>query len=151
MGSRQQHSRNGSVAGSSDYNDSHHHAVNGRRHDYDVQAMESDISSRPAVTRNPIPAPTVTIRSEFPTLNRSRQQQSLTCLITVEVPEGSWHPDADDLHSTDQPQDEPYGAMQVSAGQEPKQVPFESQENLDELAEELRNKVDNWHGLEFNR
>ncbi|PWY78469.1 von Willebrand and RING finger domain protein [Aspergillus sclerotioniger CBS 115572] len=150
-GSRQQHSRNGSVAGSSDYNDSHHHAVNGRRHDYDVQAMESDISSRPTVTRNPIPAPTVTIRSEFPTLNRSRQQQSLTCLITVEVPEGSWHPDANDLNSADQPQDEPYGSMQVPAGQEPKQVPFESQENLDELAEELRNKVDNWHGLEFNR
>ncbi|RDK45053.1 von Willebrand and RING finger domain protein [Aspergillus phoenicis ATCC 13157] len=153
MGSRQHHSRNGSVAGSSDYNESHQHAANGRRHDYDVQAMESDLSPRPAVTKNPIPAPTVTIRSEFPTLNRSRQQQSLTCLITVEVPEGSWQPDASDLtaNGKDQPQDEPYGAMRFPPNQEPKPIPHESQENLDDLAEDLRNKVDNWHGLEFNR
>lgn len=115
--------------------------------------MESDLSPRPAVTKNPIPAPTVTIRSEFPTLNRSRQQQSLTCLITVEVPEGSWQPDASDLtaNGKDQPQDEPYGAMRFPPNQEPKPIPHESQENLDDLAEDLRNKVDNWHGLEFNR
>ncbi|PWY91269.1 von Willebrand and RING finger domain protein [Aspergillus heteromorphus CBS 117.55] len=156
LNSRQQHSRNGSAAGSSgEYNEAQQHTANARRHDYDVQAMESDLSPRPAVAKNPIPAPIVTIRSEFPTLNRSRQQQSLTCLITVEVPEGCWHPDADDLrHSTNgasQPQDEPYGAMRFPSVQESKQAPYESQETLDEIAEELRNKVDNWHGLEFNR
>ncbi|KAL4972329.1 hypothetical protein BDW66DRAFT_162988 [Aspergillus desertorum] len=145
--SRQQHSRNGSAAGSSgEYHE-------GRRHDYDVQAMESDLSPRTApVAKNPIPAPIVTIRSEFPTISRSRQQQSLTCLITVEVPEGNWRPDTDDLrtgstHSL--PKDEPYPSRFPSVPEKP--APFEPQENLDEIAEELRAKVDNWHGLEFQR
>lgn len=108
---RQPHSRNGSAAGSSgDYHDGQH-TSSGRRHDYDVQAMESDLSPRPGVTKNPIPAPIVTVRSEFPTMNRSRQQQTLTCLITVEVPEGNWRPDADDLRHPPSGQsqlDEPY-------------------------------------------
>ncbi|KAL4804831.1 hypothetical protein BDV18DRAFT_142622 [Aspergillus unguis] len=144
----QQHSRNGSAAGSSgDYHE-------GRRHDYDVQAMESDVSPRaPTATKNPIPAPTVTIRSEFPTLNRSRQQQSLTCLVTVEMPEGNWRPDADDLQSNStsnsQPKDEPYPSR-FPPVPESKRA-FEPQENLEEVAEELRTKVDNWHGLEFQR
>ncbi|KAL2863774.1 uncharacterized protein BJX67DRAFT_374264 [Aspergillus lucknowensis] len=148
--SRQPHSRNGSAAGSSsDYHD-------GRRHDYDLQAMESDLSPRTApVTKNPVPAPTVTIRSEFPTLNRSRQQQSLTCLITIEVPEGSWRPDTDDLHSSSttnsHPKDEPYPSSRFPHTPDAKPTPFEPQENLDEIAEELRTKVDNWHGLEFQR
>ncbi len=147
-GSRQQHSRNGSAAGSSgDYHE--------RRHDYDVQAMESDLSPRTAPTmKNPIPAPTVTIRSEFPTLNRSRQQQSLTCLITVEMPEGNWRPDAEDLRSgsttNSQPKDEPYPSR-FPPIQEPKPASFEPQENLEEISEDLRSKVDNWHGLEFQR
>ncbi|KAI9376659.1 Pleckstrin homology domain-containing protein [Aspergillus egyptiacus] len=147
--SRQQHSRNGSGAGSSgEYNE-------GRRHDYDLQAMESDISPRTApAMKNPIPAPTVTIRSEFPTLNRSRQQQSLTCLITVEMPEGNWRPDADDLRSSStthsHPKDEPYPVNRFPPPPENK-PPFEPQENLDEIAEELKAKVDNWHGLEFQR
>ncbi|KAL4871355.1 hypothetical protein BDV12DRAFT_164146 [Aspergillus spectabilis] len=149
-GSRQQHSRNGSAAGSSgDYHE-------GRRHDYDVQAMESDLSPRPVpAVKNPIPAPTVTIRSEFPTLNRSRQQQSLTCLITVEMPEGNWRPDAEDLRSSStmqsQPKDEPYPTSRFPAIPNAKPPPYEPQENLDEIAEELRTKVDNWHGLEFQR
>ncbi|KAL4905340.1 hypothetical protein BDW74DRAFT_15617 [Aspergillus multicolor] len=137
------HSRNGSAAGSSgEYHE-------GRRHDYDVQAMESDLSPRTThITKNPIPAPTVTIRSEFPTVNRSRQQQSLTCLITVEVPEGNWHPDTDDLR-TGSTKDEPYPSRFPSVPEKP--APFEPQENLNEIAEELRAKVDNWHGLEFQR
>lgn len=142
------HSRNGSAAGSSgDYHE--------RRHDYDVQAMESDLSPRAASSgsKNPIPAPIVTIRSEFPTLNRSRQQQSLTCLITVEMPEGNWRPDAEDLRngstSSSHPKDEPYPSRFPSV---PESRPvFEPQENLDDIAEELRAKVDNWHGLEFQR
>ncbi|KAF9893575.1 hypothetical protein FE257_010887 [Aspergillus nanangensis] len=156
VGSRQHHSRNGSAAGSSgDYNDPHN-PVNGRRHDYDLQAMESDLSPRGSM-KNPIPAPTVTIRSEFPTLNRSRQQQTLTCLVTVEVPEG-WRPDTDDLRhtskGTSQPRDEPYGVMRHQSTHETRAaqpVPYEPQEALDEISEDLRNRVDNWHGLEFQR
>ncbi|KAJ0423910.1 Pleckstrin homology domain-containing protein [Aspergillus carlsbadensis] len=150
QGSRQQHSRNGSAAGSSgEYHD-------GRRHDYDLQAMESDLSPRtvPAM-KNPVPAPTVTIRSEFPTLNRSRQQQSLTCLITVEVPEGNWRPDANDLRSGStthsQPKDEPYPSGRFPPIPDLKPPPPEPRENLEEIAEDLRTKVDNWHGLEFSR
>ncbi|KMU81076.1 von Willebrand and RING finger domain containing protein [Coccidioides immitis RMSCC 3703] len=86
-----QHVRNDSevtgTATSGDYSDTQQSSI-GRRHDYDVQAMESALSPRPGMMKNPIPAPIVTVRSEFPTLNRSRQQQSLTCLVTIEVPDG---------------------------------------------------------------
>ncbi|KAH2006228.1 hypothetical protein KXV97_003819 [Aspergillus fumigatus] len=153
-GSRQQHSRNGSAAGSSGEYDAQQQS-NGRRHDYDVQAMESDLSPRAAPMKNLIPAPTVTIRSEFPTLNRSRQQQALTCLVTVEVPEGVWRPDSEDLRQTSsgasQPQDEPYGGVVRFPTADARSIQYESQENLDEIAEDLRTRVDNWHGLEFSR
>lgn len=118
--------------------------------------MESDLSPRAAPTKNPIPAPTVSIRSEFPTLSRSRQQQSLACLITVEVPEGNWSPDAEDLrHSSGNaavPQDEPMGIMRFPTVRTSRSSQFEpQQENLDDAAEDLRTRVDNWHGLEFHR
>ena len=163
---RPQHTRNDSIAESAaqsaaqsaaaaDYPDAQHQ-VNGRRHDYDVQAMESDLSPRAPPTKNPIPAPTVSIRSEFPTLSRSRQQQSLACLITVEVPEGNWSPDAEDLrHSSGNaavPQDEPMGIMRFPTVRTSRSSQFEpQQENLDDAAEDLRTRVDNWHGLEFHR
>ncbi|GLI72387.1 hypothetical protein PoHVEF18_000559 [Penicillium ochrochloron] len=150
---RQPHSRNGSAAGSSgDYHDGQH-TSSGRRHDYDVQAMESDLSPRPGVTKNPIPAPIVTVRSEFPTMNRSRQQQTLTCLITVEVPEGNWRPDVDDLRHPPAGQsqlDEPYTGR-FGGSQDARSIQYETAENLEEIAEDLRNRVDNWHGLEFQR
>ncbi|KAJ5576400.1 hypothetical protein N7535_003326 [Penicillium sp. DV-2018c] len=151
---RQPHSRNGSAAGSSgDYNDGQH-TSSGRRHDYDVQAMESDVSPRPGVAKNPIPAPLVTVRSEFPTMNRSRQQQTLTCLITVEVPDANWRPDVDDLRHTPSGQsqpDEPYPGRFGGGGQDARSIQYEPAENMEEVAEELRNRVDNWHGLEFQR
>lgn len=155
VGSRNQHSRNGSetigATSSVDHSD-HQHSSTGRRHDYDVQAMESDLSPRPGAMKNPIPAPTVTIRSEFPTLNRSRQQQPLTCLITVEVPEGTWRPDSDDLRHATSHQDD-YNAIHSPAVTDNRSIviPYEPQETLNEIAEELRTRVDNWHGLEFNR
>ncbi|KAF6831514.1 von willebrand and ring finger domain containing protein [Colletotrichum plurivorum] len=129
-----------------------------RRHDYDVQAMETTPGSPRGITRNPIPAPTVTVRSEFPTINRSRQQQTLTCLITVEVPDNKWRPDPEDLGSA------PPGAPPVSARIDeafarppsparsaPRFYPYESREVLEEMTESLRNRVDNWHGLDFSR
>ncbi|KAL2000949.1 hypothetical protein VTN02DRAFT_2428 [Thermoascus thermophilus] len=156
-GSRLQHSRNDSGAGSSgEYADGQHQSI-GRRHDYDVQAMESDLSPRSGATKNPIPAPTVTIRSEFPTLSRSRQQQTFTCLVTVEVPEGSWRPDVEDLRQTQpvapQPQEDVYSPVRspMARSMSSRSVQYEPQENLDEIAEELGTRVDNWHGLEFQR
>ncbi|KAK2679774.1 von Willebrand factor, type A [Fusarium oxysporum f. sp. vasinfectum] len=101
-----------------------------RRHDYDVQAMETTPASPRPMTRNPIPAPIVTVRSEFPTLNRSRQQQTLTCLVTVE---------------------EAYGRPPSPARSAPRFYPYESTEVLEEMTDSLRNRVDNWHGLDFSR
>ncbi|KAI9826398.1 MAG: hypothetical protein M1832_000315 [Thelocarpon impressellum] len=130
----------------------------GRRHDYDVHSMETNISSpRASVIKNPIPPPTVTVRSEFPTLNRSRQQQTLTCLVTVEVPHGKWRPDPEDLRGAPPPTsarpdegapgvpETPSRPNHQSAGS------VEPPEVLDEVTEDLRARVENWHGLDFQR
>ncbi|KAG4025271.1 hypothetical protein MFRU_062g00220 [Monilinia fructicola] len=155
--SRMSHQRNdsGNAPSSVGYPET---AISGppRRHDYDVQAMESNIMSpRASVSRNPIPAPVVSIRSEFPTLNRSRQQQTLTCLITIEVPDNKWRPDPDDIRSAPplpniRPEDT-YARPPSPAQSAPRFYPYESSEVLDEITDGLRNRVDNWHGLDFNR
>ncbi|KAL1839285.1 hypothetical protein VTJ49DRAFT_1685 [Mycothermus thermophilus] len=127
-----------------------------RRHDYDVQAMETSLSSPRAVTRNPIPAPTVTVRSEYPTINRSRQQQTLTCLVTVEVPDNKWRPDPEDLQLAapsvaPRPEESIRSPSPARTMPPPRFVPYEPPEVLAEITENLRNKVDNWHGLDFSR
>ncbi|KAK3985541.1 Pleckstrin homology domain-containing protein [Cladorrhinum sp. PSN332] len=128
-----------------------------RRHDYDVQAMETSLSSPRTVTRNPIPAPTVTVRSEFPTINRSRQQQTLTCLVTIEVPDNQWRPDPADLQNAPPPSaplprtEEPPARAPSPARSAPRFYPYESPEVLTDMTESLRSRVDNWHGLDFNR
>ena len=162
--SHQQHVRNESNAtgqgSSGDYGESQLHnrsnSNGGRRHDYDVQSMETAISSpRTSLTKNPIPAPTVTVRSEYPTLSRSRQQQSLTCLITVEVPEGKWSPDPADLRGvvplpSTQP-DDGFTQRKSPDLDHPGDWSSESPEVLEEITEDLRLRVDNWHGLDFQR
>ncbi|KAK2003671.1 von Willebrand factor type A domain-containing protein [Colletotrichum falcatum] len=126
-----------------------------RRHDYDVQAMETTPGSPRGITRNPIPAPTVTVRSEFPTINRSRQQQTLTCLITVEVPDNKWRPDPEDLGSAPPAVnariDDAFARPPSPARSAPRFYPYESREVLEEMTESLRSRVDNWHGLDFSR
>lgn len=127
-----------------------------RRHDYDVQSMETSLTSpRASHTRNPIPPPSVSVRSEFPTLNRSRQQQTLTCLVTIEVPDNKWRPDPDDLRSAPpvpvvRPEDT-YARPPSPAASAPRFYPYESPEVLEEITESLRMRVENWHGLDFNR
>lgn len=127
-----------------------------RRHDYDLQAMETTLASPKGVARNPIPAPTVTVRSEFPTINRSRQQQTLTCLVSVEVPDNKWRPDPDDLQSAppipQQRIEDQFPARPPSpARSAPRFYPYELPEVLEEMTENLRSRVDNWHGLDFSR
>lgn len=127
-----------------------------RRHDYDVQAMETSLASPRAMARNPIPLPIVTVRSEFPTINRSRQQQTLTCLITVEVPDNKWRPDPEDLQSAPPPLappkvEEPLVPAPSPVRSAPRFYPYESPDVLTEMTESLRNRVDNWHGLDFSR
>jgi hypothetical protein len=130
-----------------------------RRHDYDVQAMETTPGSPRPITRNPIPPPGVTVRSEFPTLNRSRQQQTLTCLVTIEVPDNKWRPDPEDLGAAPLPSsntntariDDVAARPPSPVRSAPKFYPYESADVLEEMTESLRNRVDNWHGLDFNR
>ena len=138
----------------------------GRRHDYDVQAMETDLSSpRVSVAKRPIPPPHVAVRSEYPTLTRSKQSQTLTCLITIEVPEGKWQPDPEDLRGAPPlPTHQNHHHHQSSGHQQEKEVvhalsPEEAQaewlnetpEELEEITEDLRVRVENWHGLDFSR
>ncbi|EON68340.1 hypothetical protein W97_07598 [Coniosporium apollinis CBS 100218] len=150
------HARNDSgttgVASSGDYAESN---VHNRRHDYDVQSMETSLSSPRGIIRNPIPAPSVTVRSEFPTISRSRQQQSLTCLITVEVIDGKWKPDPEDvgaapavpsLHSSGK-----HNRTKSPAGIKPAEPPHESAALLEEITQDLHSRVDNWHGLDFSQ
>lgn len=126
-----------------------------RRHDYDVQAMETSLASPRAVMRNPIPAPSVTVRSEFPTISRSRQQQTLTCLVTIEVPDNKWRPDPEDLQAAPPPTGRVDGEFPRPPSPAPRNAPrfypYESSEVLTEMTENLRNRVDNWHGLDFSR
>ncbi|KAK6833551.1 hypothetical protein PG989_003574 [Apiospora arundinis] len=128
-----------------------------RRHDYDLQAMETTPGSPRTMTRNPIPPPTVTVRSEFPTINKSRQQQTLTCLVTVEVPDNKWRPDPEDLGSVAPMPPQriedafPQRPPSPARSNKPRFYPYEPPEVLEEMTENLRNRVDNWHGLDFNR
>ncbi|GAB7366822.1 hypothetical protein MBLNU230_g0994t2 [Neophaeotheca triangularis] len=156
------HTRNASgdtgVVSTNDYADQHHGT--GRRHDYDVQSMETSLMSPRTTAKNPIPAPLVTVRSEFPTLSKSKQQQSLTCLITVEVVDGNWHPNQDDIRSPppvpSSASDAQYEQPKVHRPQTSRQ-PVDSvhegqeMEELEEAREELFKKVENWHGLDFQR
>lgn len=158
------HARNdsretGGVNSSGEYGgESQHHQHTGRRHDYDVQSMETALSSpRASITKNPIPAPSVTVRSEYPTLTRSRQQQSLTCLVTIEVPEGKWRPDPADLRGAPILPASQQGSNTFSnrpASPNMNHQPewqSEPSEVLEEVTEDLRVRVDNWHGLDFQR
>jgi hypothetical protein len=119
--------------------------------------METTPGSPRTVARNPIPAPIVTVRSEFPTINKSRHQQSLTCLITIEVPDNKWRPDPEDLATTpaipplSARVEENFGRPPSPARSTPRFYPYEAPEILEDMTENLRNRVDNWHGLDFSR
>ncbi|CAD6505392.1 BgTH12-00883 [Blumeria graminis f. sp. triticale] len=126
-----------------------------RRHEYELQAIEPGVTSPvPSINRNPIPPPTVVLRSEFPTLCRSRDQQTLTCLITVEVSESTWRPCLEDTRIVASPiptPEEKFARPPSPAHSAPRPHPYESPEALYEITESLRQRVENWHGLDFSR
>ncbi|RPA87748.1 hypothetical protein BJ508DRAFT_64023 [Ascobolus immersus RN42] len=164
------HWRNNSGASASDFAEQHASSGPVRRHDYDVQSMETDLSPRNSVA-NPTAPPVVTIKSEFPTITRSKQQQSLTCLVTVEVSERKWSsvlgPEPTDplpplptnqppMPSTlpvpydGYPNDPPSPSGRSHRSYE-KQDSQMSRDALDAITEDLRLRVENWHGLDFSR
>jgi hypothetical protein len=121
-----------------------------RRHDYDLQSMEASVTNTRGNVANPIPPPIVTVRSEFPTLNRSRQQQSLTCLVTVEVGEPNWQPADANLLSPGAASD--FGGLR-SPPPPPSYIATmqETPEELERITDELQHRVENWHGLDISR
>lgn len=142
------------------YNSSAH-----RRHGYDTQAKDISVPTpRSSVIRNPIPPPHVTVRAEFPTVDRTGVQQNLTCLVTIEVPDNGWRPHPDDLcapplHPTIHEEDEyndrrppsPAKSLPTPPPPAPRFYPYESPEVLEETTQNLRARVENWHGLDFSR
>ncbi|KAK0781033.1 hypothetical protein LTR75_014809 [Friedmanniomyces endolithicus] len=158
------HGRNesGETTGATSTNDyAETHQSNGRRHDYDLQSMEASVTNPKHPARNPIPPPTVTIRSEFPTLSKSRQQQSLTCLVTVEVVDGKWRASADDLRSPpsmpptipEEGYEQPTSRETMRQAEHPRaaESTHENLQVFEKAKEELYKRVDNWHGLDFAR
>lgn len=166
LASQSQHSRNNSGnASSGEYQA--HDMTSTRRHDYDLHAMETSVAAeQPSKDhRHVIPSPIVTVRSEFPTINRSQHQQSLTCLVTVEVPEAKWRheeyvqtpispavsqPPNRSFQSLAPPPLQPNRYV-IPPPQTSSFVPRKSTRELNQLTADLRARVDNWHGLEFSR
>ncbi|KAK5258068.1 hypothetical protein LTR40_008643 [Exophiala xenobiotica] len=94
------HTRNDSGGHASSTDLANDPASHSRKHDYDLHAMETTVSnSQLKDTKQTIPSPIVTVRSEYPTLTRSRQQQSLTCLVTIEIPEVKWQPQLEEAQT----------------------------------------------------
>jgi hypothetical protein len=128
-----------------------------RRHDYDVQSMEASLKSPRGPVANIIAPPIVTVRSEFPTLTRSRTQQSLTCLITVEVSEPAWRNETGPISAVPTL----IGGSEYGSSLRSPPMPvirphsdgsqLESAEELERITAELHNRVENWHGLDLSR
>ncbi|TGJ70174.1 hypothetical protein EYR41_006155 [Orbilia oligospora] len=130
-----------------------------RQHDFDVQNMESVVSPRDQ-PQNPIDPPTVTVRSEFPTLTRSKVQQALTCLVTIEVPERKWVPTGDESPAPPVPPvrggvDDPYRPPSPSTSNRSASGTYgnnaKSAANMEQITEDLRQRVENWHSLDVSR
>lgn len=156
------HSRNNSGNSGEYSNSTQDNMAPTRRHDYDLHAMETTVTEPARVkdSRFSAPAPIVTVRSEFPTITRSNHQQSLTCLVTVEVPElKRRHPAEESLQSPMSPPVQHDSDFSLApAPLQPTRymahtsfMSTKSIQELNQLTSDLRARVDNWHGLEFSR
>ncbi|KAJ8610971.1 hypothetical protein MRB53_038184 [Persea americana] len=109
----------------------------------------------PAFLSSPIPPPIISLRSEYPSIQRSTKQQNLTCLVTVEVPQQKWLAHAQQLHLL--PSTEPEvpapadSAIGSTAGDSEGKPQVLSADAAAATAEALRSCVDNWHGLDFSK
>lgn len=128
-----------------------------KRIDYDALAGDMVAASmQHGNVKSPIPPPTLIVRSEYPTITRSRGQQSLTCLVTVEVPEGKWKPDPEDfrgfaINSADLDEIIADPALSVDESAAMTDDIVEPYEDLENTTNDLLSRVDNWHGLDFSR
>lgn len=106
----------------------------------------------------PIAEPVIKLRSEFPSIIKSHKQQSLTCMITVEVAESKWpaHP-VDFRQPAVVPAtiDEELPAVQhITDSAEEFNATQPSEKDLavlEGLRDDLFQRVENWHGLDYQR
>jgi len=103
--------------------------------------------------KNPIPAPSIHIKSEYPNLTRSEEARVLICMVTVEVPSGRWKPNGDELGLLRNIPDT--RSMQSNRSELPDdssdECSVDNTEDLQREANDLSDKVDNWHGLPFTK
>lgn len=154
-GPASQHSRNNS--GNEVPGDLTENSASSRQHASDVHHLESTVVDEPIKPRRTtVPSPVVLVRSEFPTVTRSNQQQSLTCLVTVEVPESrNRHYIENSISSISTVKPRIDSVMREEsflfpAGDD-RRMSFQSPHELNQLTADLEAKVENWHGLEFTR
>lgn len=150
------------VVSAIDYAETNYTSNTSRQHGLDLHLRGYSLNGSRSALQNTIPSPTVTVRSEFPTLNKSRQQQSLTCLVTVEVGERSWQhnveesrtlPSVPSTIAEEAPESPRNPTEKQSAQKLPKPVDsvHEDIHALEEAKEDLYNRCENWHGLDFQR
>lgn len=136
-----------------------HQQHDSRPHDYDAASMVASVTNPHLQDTTMIPAPLVTVRSEFPTLTKSRHQQSLTCLVTVEVVGRKWQ--ASSIADSPRPpppsslaeerlESSPPRLRPVSQRSRPVDSVHEDT-SLQRIRDDLVRRVDNWHGLEYDR
>jgi hypothetical protein len=144
------HSRNvSSIASQSSRERQKQYAASHDEPEMPVVELPSGVQN---VAKYPIPEPTIVMRSEFPSITKSRYQQSLTCMVTVEVPESNWSALSDSnliSPSIQAPHD--HLSIQPSPMPDlPKPMPViqDSVEDLEAARKELFDRVDDWHGLD---
>lgn len=128
-------------------------------HRRELDRSDTSVQDPWHMAKSSIPAPTITVRSEFPTINKSRQQQSLTCLVTVEVVEPRFQPIAEELQSplsaassARQDQSGPFTLNDSRRSDNRRLVDSVHEETaLEEAREQLMSRVDDWHGLDVAR
>lgn len=153
-------SRDTGVISNNDSSHSHQQHDRSRPHDYDALSMVASVT-HPHLqdTTMMIPAPLVTVRSEFPTLTKSRHQQSLTCLVTVEVVARKWpasaiadspRPPPPSSLAEERLESSPPRCRPVSQRSRPVDSVHEDT-SLQRIRDDLARRVDNWHGLDYDR
>nr|POF05993.1 hypothetical protein CFP56_53380 [Quercus suber] len=129
--------------------------IGDRYHGYDAQATEVTVTSLRPTIRNSVPPPAVTLRSEFPAITKSRQQQSLTCLVTVEVTNSRqsqpFHEQTSRSPSTPESLTSKLGLPRspLLKSASPVDSVHEGQSALSRVKDELLQRMDHWHGMEY--
>ncbi|KAF1822456.1 uncharacterized protein K489DRAFT_292355, partial [Dissoconium aciculare CBS 342.82] len=147
------HSRNVSSIGSHGSTEPKQRRADARS-DHELPAVELPSDGRNDLDRFPVQEPTIVMRSEFPSITKSRYQQSLTCMVTIEVAESSWPtlPDSNLISPSIQAKQEQLSLQPSPMPNLPAHTPSvqEGIEDLERAREELFQRVDDWHGLDPN-